>query len=377
MMVDIIAKKRDGGELSREEIRFAISEGVPDYQLSALLMAICLRGMTARETGDLALEMMDSGERFDFMVDRTVVDLHSTGGVGDKCTMIVCPIVAACGVKVAKMAGRGLGHTGGTVDKLMAFKGMNMSLTPEEFVEQVNKHGIAIIEQTDEITPADRRLYHLRDVTSTVESIPLIASSIMSKKLATGARNIVLDVTYGTGAFMKTREDAEKLAKAMVEIGEHAGRKVIAILTDMNEPLGRAVGNNLEVAESIQALKGEWATEELKETCYKLAKAMLLLGLLTTETEADFLIDSVVQDGTALTKFREMVEAQGGEWTEEFERAPVTYEVELDSLDAYQIGSMARNLGAGRMKKDDDIDLRVGIVIKDREKKIVEVHKEG
>lgn len=373
-MIDIIQKKRDGGELSREEIRRAISADVPDYQLAALLMAICLRGMSAQETADLAIEMVESGERFDFTSDKTVVDLHSTGGVGDKCTLIVCPIVAACGVKVAKMAGRGLGHTGGTIDKLMAFEGMRTALTPEEFMDNVGKHGIAIMEQTERITPADRRLYHLRDVTATVESIPLIASSIMSKKLATGAGSIVLDVTYGTGAFMKTKGRAEELARAMEAIGELAGRQVFCVLTDMNYPLGNAVGNNLEVAEAIAALKGDWANYELKETSWLLAIGMLRLGLDVTVEEAADMIERVVADGSALAKFREMVEAQGGVWAEEFERAAVVREQVLDSLDAYEIGVMARNLGAGRMQKDDEIDLRVGIVVKDRKRRLVEVH---
>ncbi|MDR1101417.1 MAG: thymidine phosphorylase [Clostridiales bacterium] len=369
---DVIEKKRDGGELNEAEIKEMLSPNVSDHQLSALLMAICIRGMTQQETLILTREMVNMGYTFDFSDDPTVVDLHSTGGVGDKCTLVVVPIVTACGVKVAKMAGRGLGYTGGTIDKLMSFEGFNSALTPQKFERNVRERGVAIIEQTDYIAPADKRLYEIRDVTATVRSAPLIAASIMSKKLATGAPNIVLNVTFGSGAFMKTREEAEQLAQMMMYIGNNSGRLMDFVLTDMNAPLGLAVGNNLEVKEAIDALKGE-KIMDLMITCIDLSARMIRMGLGVSYGEGIRMADNAIKSGAALAKFQELVELQGGRWTETFPRAPVREVLRDVRMDAGEIGEMVCKLGAGRMKKGDEIDLSVGVKIRDKSTGVIEV----
>ena len=374
-IIDIITKKRSGGELSSDEIEFIVNSDIPDYQISSLLMAIFLKGMTDMETIGLTYHLAKSGKQFDFTDDNTFCDLHSTGGVGDKCTLIVVPIVAACGCKVAKLAGRGLGHTGGTVDKLESFKGFTCNLSPEQFEKQAREIGIAIGAQTDEIAPKDGEFYHLRDVTGTVESLPLIASSIMSKKLATGCPNIVLDVTYGSGAFMKTKKEAKKLANLMKKIGNMNGRKTVAVLTPMNEPLGNNIGNTLEVEEAIAYLKNELPNKNLQKVCSLLAVHMLQLALGLNPIEAYNRIEEVIRNGKALEKFQQLVEAQGGQWTTRLPQAKIIEKKTLETLDAYKIGNLVRSLGGGRLTKDDRIDLTVGIKILDREKKEVEIHR--
>ena len=307
-MYDIIHKKRNGGELSEKEIKFFVNGytdgSIPDYQASALCMAIYFRGMNADETAALTLAMADSGDRIDLSgIDGFTVDKHSTGGVGDKTSLIVAPIVAANGGKVAKMSGRGLGHTGGTVDKLESIPGFRTSLTPDEFIKQVNDIGLCIVGQTGELAPADKKLYALRDVTATVESIPLIASSIMSKKLAAGSQGIVLDVKTGSGAFMKTVEDSERLAEEMVSIGKAAGRKVTALITDMDIPLGASVGNSLEVIEAIKTLKGE-GEKNLTEVCLSLAAQMLCMVTGRDDMVCRKMAKKSIEDGSALNKLR-------------------------------------------------------------------------
>jgi len=391
-IIDIITKKRNGGELSNDELEFVVNSDIPDYQLSALLMAIFLKGMTDMETIGLTYWLAKSGKQFDFTDDSTFIDLHSTGGVGDKCTLIVAPIVAACGAKVAKLAGRGLGHTGGTVDKLESFPDFSCNLSPEQFENQARTIGIAIGAQTDEITPKDGELYHLRDVTGTVESLPLIASSIMSKKLATGCPNIVLDVTYGSGAFMKTKKDARKLAALMKKIGNMHERKTVAVITPMSEPLGNCIGNILEVEEAISYLSngkfpslggvdaeggrgGSLPDKNLQKICTLLAVNMLELALSMNPIEALKSVQEVVQNGKALEKFQQMVEAQGGKWTASFPQSKIIEKQTLEDLDAYKIGDLVRSLGGGRLKKDDKIDLTVGVKILNRTTKEVEIHK--
>ena len=374
-IINIITKKRNGNQLTSDEIEFIVQSDIPDYQLSALLMAIYLKGLNELETIGLTYQLAKSGKQFDFTDDKTFVDLHSTGGVGDKCSLIVLPIVAACGVKVAKLAGRGLGHTGGTIDKLECFTDISCSLKPKQFESQARKIGIAIAAQTAEITPKDGIFYHLRDVTGTIESLPLIASSIMSKKLATGCPNIVLDVMYGSGAFMKTKKDAKRLANLMVKIGNMSGRNTVAVLTQMNEPLGNTVGNTLEVEEAIAYLKGELPDKELQNTCTLLVTNMLKMGLNIGIIEAYRKMEEVIKNGKALEKLQEMVEAQGGKWSETFPKAPIIEKKPLETLDAYYIGDLVRSLGGGRLKKEDKIDLTVGIKILDRAKKEVEIHK--
>ena len=316
-MTDLIAKKRDGGALSTEEIRFMI-EGytkgeIPDYQMSAMCMAIVWRGMDDRETLDLTMAMMRSGETLDLSPIRGVkADKHSTGGVGDKTSLILCPMVAACGVKIAKMSGRGLGHTGGTIDKLESFPGFVTGISEERFFENVNRIGIAIAGQTADLVPADKKLYALRDVTGTVPAIPLIVSSIMSKKLASGADVIVLDVKCGSGAFMKTPEQAAELARGLTRVGRLAGKKCAAVITDMDEPLGLAVGNALEVKEAISVLRGE-TKGELLELCLTLGSCILTeAGLAADDAEARAKLLSVIDDGSALKKLAELVEGQYG-----------------------------------------------------------------
>ena len=317
-MYDLILKKKQGGELSTDEIRYMIegfTEGsIPDYQMSAMTMAICFRGMTPRETVDLTLAMRDSGDVLDLSGIKGVkVDKHSTGGVGDKTSLALTPIIAALGVPVAKMSGRGLGHTGGTIDKLECFDGFTTALSEEQFAGNVNTIGIAIAGQTANLAPADKKLYALRDVTATVDQMSLIASSIMSKKLASGSDAIVLDVKTGNGAFMKKLEDSRALAKEMVSIGTMAGKKTVAVITDMDQPLGRAVGNSLEVREAIDTLRGE-GPADFKEVVFALGSQMLMLaGRAADEKEARALMEGVIQDGSALDKFAQFVRAQGGD----------------------------------------------------------------
>ncbi|MHB8064815.1 MAG: thymidine phosphorylase, partial [Ruminiclostridium sp.] len=316
-MYDIIEKKRDGFELSLEEISYFITEycnsNIPDYQASALLMAIFLKGMNERETADLTNVMAHSGDTIDLSeVPGIKVDKHSTGGVGDKTTLILAPIVAACGIPVAKMSGRGLGHTGGTIDKLEAIPGFNTSISRENFIKNVKEIGISIAGQTGNLAPADKKLYALRDVTATVNNISLIASSIMSKKLASGADRIVLDVKTGSGAFMKTLEDSIELAREMVKIGENTGRQTVAIVTDMDIPLGRAVGNSLEIIEAIETLQGR-GPEDLTEVSLELAARMLELCEHGTIDECKGMVREVVKNGKAIAKLAELIEKQGGD----------------------------------------------------------------
>ena len=378
-MYDIIRKKRDGGELSDEEIGFFIdgytNGAIPDYQASALLMAICLEGMTDRETATLTLCMAESGDMIDLSgIEGCTVDKHSTGGVGDKTTLITAPIVAALGGKVAKMSGRGLGHTGGTVDKLESIEGFRTSLSPEEFIDQVNRIGISVTGQSGNLAPADKKLYALRDVTATVDSIPLIASSIMSKKLAAGSRGIVLDVKTGSGAFMKTQKDAELLAEKMVTIGRAAGRNVTAVITDMDAPLGRSIGNSLEVKEAVEALRGKGGSDLMTVSCELAAEMMMFVS---GKPKQECLIDvkRAIADGSALAKLREMTAAQGGnaEWiddTDLFPKAEFSLDIispadgYISHMDAEMIGTASVLLGAGRNKKDEPIDHSAGIILR-------------
>lgn len=378
--VDLIQKKRDGGELTREEIAFLIqgyTRGtIPDYQMSAWAMAVFFRGMSARETADLTLEMAASGEQMDLGSIRGIkVDKHSTGGVGDTVTLVLAPLTAACGVPVAKMSGRGLGHTGGTIDKLESIPGFSVELTREAFIDQVNRHGVAVISQSGNITPADKKLYGLRDVTGTVNSIPLIASSIMSKKIASGADAIVLDVKTGSGAFMKSLEDSVKLAEAMVSIGSEVGRRTVAVITDMEEPLGTAVGNSLEVQLALETLQGR-GPRDLEELCLELGSHMLVLGGKAVDTsDAKARLKEAMVSGAALAKFREFVEAQGGDpqVADRPELLPVasrqihvaaTADGYVDHITAEEIGVAAMELGAGRETKESVIDVSVGIRLK-------------
>lgn len=378
-MTDLIVRKRDGQELSTEEIRFMINNYtagvIPDYQMAAMCMAILFKGMNDREMLDMTLAMMHSGDTVDLNgIDGVKADKHSTGGVGDKTSLVLCPMVAACGIKIAKMSGRGLGHTGGTIDKLESFPGFSTSLSREKFIDNVNTHGIAIIGQTGNICPADKLLYALRDVTGTVPSIPLIASSIMSKKLAAGADVIVLDVKCGSGAFMKTEKDALRLAKTMVRIGCSAGRKCSAIITDMDQPLGRAVGNAIEVREAISVLKGD-TDNDLFEVCLALGCQMLVSGGIVKSSDAarQMLIDTIVS-GRALDKLADMVEAQGGRREDVYAPsslpdAKLVYDVRIDAagyiehIDAEKIGLASMHLGGGRVTKDSEIDLSVGLYL--------------
>ncbi len=386
-MYDIIHKKRNGGELSDEEIDFLVrgctDESIPDYQLSAFCMAVYFRGMTDRETAALTLAMAKSGDCIDLSgIDGYTVDKHSTGGVGDKTSLIVAPIVAACGGKIAKMSGRGLGHTGGTVDKLEAIPGFRTELTPDEFISQVNNIGLCIVGQSGELAPADKKLYALRDVTATVESIPLIASSIMSKKLAAGSQGIVLDVKTGSGAFMKTAGESETLAKEMVAIGKAAGRKIAAVITNMDIPLGNYIGNSLEVIEAVKTLMGE-GESDLTEVCLTLSAQMLCLATGKSEKECRTVAEKAIEDGSALNKLREMITAQGGNAgvADDFSlfKQP-KYQIEIRSekegfishTDAEKIGIASVILGAGREKKGDPIDPSAGIILKKKTGDFVE-----
>lgn len=378
-MSDIIAKKRDNIELTKEEVEFFVTgfteDNIPDYQAASLLMAIYFNGMTEAELATLTMAMVNSGDTIDLSgVDGIKVDKHSTGGVGDTTTLVLAPLVAALGIPVAKMSGRGLGHTGGTLDKLEAIEGFNIEIDEETFIKLVNEHKIAVIGQSGNLTPADKKLYALRDVTATVNSIPLIASSIMSKKIAAGADAIVLDVKYGDGAFMKTVEDAEQLARAMVNIGQNVGRKTMAIISSMQEPLGYAIGNALEVKEAIDILKGE-GPDDLREISLLLAAQMTVLaGKADSIEEATALLIDAIDSGAALEKFKMFIENQGGnpdivDNPELLPQAKFKYEVPAEqdgyvtSIGAEGLGVASSMLGAGRAVKDDVIDLAVGIVI--------------
>ena len=378
-MYDIIDKKRLGEKLSKEEIAFFVkgyTEGsIPDYQASALLMAIAINGMDVEETTELTLLMAQSGEMLDLSVIKGVhVDKHSSGGVGDKTTLIIGPMVATLGIPVAKMSGRGLGHTGGTIDKLESIPGFNTSLSKDCFFNNVNSIGLAVAGQTANLAPADKKLYALRDVTATVSSIPLIAASIMSKKLAAGADVIVLDVKAGSGAFMKTVESAKELARRMVDIGNNAGRKTFAVITDMNDPLGTAVGNALEVIEAIEALKGR-GDSKLMEVVYRLASYMVFgAGKASSVEEARGMLEETVTSGKALDKFAEFVKAQGGDEryvydTSLFNLGSLKEDLVSDtdgyvqSIHADEVGIASLILGGGREKKEDVIDPGVGIII--------------
>lgn len=376
---DVILKKRQGEALSTEEIAWFIDGfvkgDIPDYQVAAWLMAVYFRGMDARETADLTRAMMMSGDTVDLSGIRGIkVDKHSTGGVGDTTTLVLAPLVAACGAPVAKMSGRGLGHTGGTLDKLESIPGFNVALSVREFVDAVNRVGVAVVGQTGNLVPADKLLYALRDVTATVDSIPLIASSIMSKKLAAGADAIVLDVKTGTGAFMKSLEDSKALAQAMVDIGNSMGKKTVAAITDMNQPLGLKVGNSLEVEDAIETLRGD-GSPRLRELCIVLGGHMLkLAGLASTAVAGSEMIEDALVSGRGLEKFAEMIRSQGGdpEVVSDPSRLPrARHIVEVKakssgyvaSIDAEGIGVAAMVLGAGRTRKDDSIDLAVGLVM--------------
>ena len=379
LMTDLIAKKRDGGELSTEEIKYMI-EGyvrgeIADYQMSAMCMAILFRGMSDQETLDLTMAMMHSGEVVDLSaIEGVKADKHSTGGVGDKTSLILCPMVAACGLRIAKMSGRGLGHTGGTLDKLESFPGFNIAIGEERFIENVNRYGIALIGQTADIVPADKKLYALRDVTGTVPSIPLIVSSIMSKKLASGADVIVLDVKCGSGAFMKTEEDARELARGLTRIGRLAGKKCAAVITDMDQPLGRAVGNALEVKEAISVLKGE-TKGDLLELCLTLGSCMLTEAGFCPDIESarEKLLDTI-ESGAALDKLAQLVEAQDGDRRAVYDTsllpmAPVQLEAVsevsgfLSHIECEKVGLISMHLGGGRATKESEIDLSVGLVL--------------
>ena len=377
-MYDIILKKRANLPLSDKEIRFVIDGYVkgeiPDYQVSALLMTIVFNGMNARELGTLTLAMAQSGNMVDLSnIDGITVDKHSTGGVGDKTTLIIAPLVAACGGKVAKMSGRGLGHTGGTIDKMESIPNLKVSLEQDAFIDQVNKIGLAVIGQSEGLAPADKKLYALRDVTGTVDSIPLIASSVMSKKLASGAQAILLDVKVGSGAFMKNIEDARELAKAMVDIGKENGRSVKAILTDMDRPLGHAIGNALEIREVINTLKGN-GPEDLSHECVIMAAHMLVLSDICDYEAALNRVQQALDSGTALERLRLMIEAQGGDSRviddeSVLEIGKFTYDVTspqdgyITHMNTEQCGIASVMLGAGRTVKNGPIDYSAGIVM--------------
>lgn len=378
-MVDIIEKKRDGKELTTQEINFFIEDytkgDIPDYQASALAMAIYFQDMNDRERADLTRAMVNSGDTIDLSsIHGIKVDKHSTGGVGDTTTLVLAPLVASLGIPVAKMSGRGLGHTGGTIDKLESIKGFHVELTKEQFIDLVNRDKIAVMSPSGNLTPADKKLYALRDVTGTVNSIPLIASSIMSKKIAAGADAIVLDVKTGDGAFMKTEKDAEELAHAMVRIGNRVGRKTVAVISDMSQPLGFAVGNALEVKEAIETLQGN-GPEDLTNLVLTLGSQMVMLAQKAQTTqEAKSMLLNAIRSGRAIAKFKEFLENQGGDSSivDDTARLPqAKYKIELPApksgfisrLTADEIGVASMLLGAGRATKDDTIDLAVGIVL--------------
>lgn len=389
-MYDIIVKKRDGGELTKEEIEFFV-EGytkgeIPDYQASAFTMAIYFQGMTAEETATLTQAMVDSGETIDLSaIEGKKVDKHSTGGVGDKVTFIVGPLVASVGIPVAKMSGRGLGHTGGTLDKLESIKGLEIEMTKEKFIENVNTHKLAVAGQTGNLAPADKKLYALRDVTGTVNSLPLIAGSIMSKKIASGADSIVLDVKTGSGAFMKTLEDSEALAREMVNIGNNLGRNTVAVISDMNQPLGYEVGNANEIKEAAEILQGK-NVEDLRLLSLEIASHMAVLAeKFSSYEEAYKAIEANIENGKAFQSLRTLIEAQGGDVSmiDDLDRLPrAAHEIEVtadqdgyvSAIDAESIGIAAMYLGAGRATKEDEINHGVGISLK---KKIGDPVKAG
>lgn len=390
LMTDLIATKRDGGELSTEEIDFMIQGytrgDIPDYQMSAMCMAILLRGMNDRETLDMTMSMMHSGETLDLSpIDGMKADKHSTGGVGDKTSLVLCPMVAACGLKIAKMSGRGLGHTGGTIDKLESFPGFHTSISEERFFKNVNEIGISIMGQTADIDPADKKIYALRDVTGTVPSIPLIVSSIMSKKLASGADIIVLDVKCGSGAFMKTLDEAKKLAEGLTRVGRLAGKKCAAVITDMDQPLGSAVGNALEVKEAIAVLKGE-KQGDLLELCLSIGSLMLAeAGVVESVEQGRERLLVSIADGSALNKLAQMVVAQDGDSRAVYDTsmlpdAAVKLTVQASRagyvrrIEAEQVGLVSMHLGGGRVTKESEIDLSVGVVL---DKKVGDYVAEG
>lgn len=378
-MYDLIMKKRNGGILSRDEIFFMI-EGytkgnIPDYQMSAMMMAIYFNGMNEKETAALTMAMAESGDQLDLSgIQGIKVDKHSTGGVGDKTSLALTPMVSACGVKIAKMSGRGLGHTGGTIDKLESFQGFSTSLSEEAFIDQVNRIGISIIGQTKNLAPADKKLYALRDVTATVDNMSLIASSIMSKKLAAGADAIVLDVKTGSGAFMKEEADAMLLAGEMMTIGKNAGRKMMAVISDMDQPLGNAVGNALEVKEAIETLKGH-GPADFTELCMTLGSCMLMVAeIAENEQQAREMLKEAVDSGKALDKLAELVEAQGGDKRMVYETdllpkassiTPLLSEKDgyVEKIQCDEVGICSLILGGGRETKESVIDLSVGIVL--------------
>ena len=381
--VDLIQKKRDGQELTAAEIKWLV-EGyvagtVPDYQMSAFAMAVYFKGMTTREISDLTMNMVKTGQEFDLSaIEGVKVDKHSTGGVGDKVTLILAPLVASFGVPVAKMSGRGLGHTGGTIDKLESIKGYQVERSQEDFIRQVQDIGVSVIGQSDQLVKADKLLYALRDVTATVDTIPLIASSVMSKKIAAGADAILLDVTVGEGAFMKTVDEARELAQTMVDLGKAVGRKTVAVITDMSQPLGRAIGNRLEILEAIEILQGK-GREDISHFICELAQIML--GLADVEKTIEE-IRQHLENGQALAKFEEMVAAQGGDLEDLYRPVKVAHVVEIpaqetgviSALPAMEFGLYAMRLGAGRAVKSDDLDYETGIVF---EKKVGDSVQKG
>ena len=381
--VDLIQKKRDGQELTTAEIKWLV-EGyvagtVPDYQMSAFAMAVYFKGMTTREISDLTMNMVKTGQEFDLSaIDGVKVDKHSTGGVGDKVTLILAPLVASFGVPVAKMSGRGLGHTGGTIDKLESIKGYQVERSQEDFIRQVQDIGVSVIGQSDQLVKADKLLYALRDVTATVDTIPLIASSVMSKKIAAGADAILLDVTVGEGAFMKTVDEARELAQTMVDLGKAVGRKTVAVITDMSQPLGRAIGNRLEILEAIEILQGK-GREDISHFICELAQIML--GLANVEKTVEE-VRQHLENGQALAKFEEMVAAQGGDLEDLYRPVKVAHVLEIPAQDtgvisalpAMEFGLYAMRLGAGRAVKSDDLDYETGIVF---EKKVGDSVQKG
>ena len=381
--VDLIQKKRDGQELTSSEIKWLV-EGyvagtVPDYQMSAFAMAVYFKGMTTREISDLTMNMVKTGQEFDLSaIEGVKVDKHSTGGVGDKVTLILAPLVASFGVPVAKMSGRGLGHTGGTIDKLESIKGYQVERSQEDFIRQVQDIGVSVIGQSDQLVKADKLLYALRDVTATVDTIPLIASSVMSKKIAAGADAILLDVTVGEGAFMKTVGEARELAQTMVDLGKAVGRKTVAVITDMSQPLGRAIGNRLEILEAIEILQGK-GREDISHFICELAQIML--GLADVEKTIKE-IRQHLENGQALAKFEEMVAAQGGDLEDLYRPVKVAHVLEIpaqetgviSALPAMEFGLYAMRLGAGRAVKSDDLDYETGIVF---EKKVGDSVQKG
>ncbi|WP_267247783.1 pyrimidine-nucleoside phosphorylase [Streptococcus sp. Marseille-Q5986] len=381
--VDLIQKKRDGQELTSNEIKWLV-EGyvagtVPDYQMSAFAMAVYFKGMTTREISDLTMNMVKTGQEFDLSaINGVKVDKHSTGGVGDKVTLILAPLVASFGVPVAKMSGRGLGHTGGTLDKLEAIKGYQVERSQEDFIRQVQDIGVSVIGQSDQLVKADKLLYALRDVTATVDTIPLIASSVMSKKIAAGADAILLDVTVGEGAFMKTVDEARELAQTMVDLGKAVGRKTVAVITNMSQPLGRAIGNRLEILEAIEILQGK-GREDISHFICELAQIMLSLANVEKTVEE---VRQHLENGQALAKFEEMVVAQGGDLEDLYRPVKVAHVVDIpaqesgviSALPAMEFGLYAMRLGAGRAVKSDDLDYETGIVF---EKKVGDSVQKG